>query len=107
MRAAVAIVIVCAAVLASDARKPRHACRPDGNDCPSGERCASPEEARYNFCGKPMPGAICPEGQIVDACGHCFKSCGAGHDECPRGTSCNGSYCISPRRCVPVLPPPP
>jgi hypothetical protein len=107
MRVAMLIAIVCVAALASEARQPRHECRPDRNDCPSGERCVSPEEASYNFCGMPQAGAHCPDGHIVDACGHCFKSCGAGHAQCPRGTTCNGSYCISPRRCAPIQPPPP
>jgi hypothetical protein len=75
------------------------------SQCRAPEQCQSPEEFRLNRCGMPH-GGKCPKGTFGDACGSCFRACGDGL-KCPKGFSCNGSMCISPRRCTAPQPPPP
>lgn len=75
------------------------------SDCAATERCLSPEESRWNYCGAPRPPA-CGVGEIGDSCGNCFTSCQADH-ECTEGMTCNGSYCVSQRQCAAPRPPRP
>lgn len=97
------LAVAAAAVVAHADGEGRRCARQ--GDCPTGYRFRSPEEASWNACGKPHPGA-CPAGYISDGCGQCFRACRARRD-CPKGQSCNGEYCISARRCVRPAPPPP
>jgi len=102
---------IAAAPLADDAsNKPDEALAParpctSRDDCPENQFCISPEEQRWNHCGAPRPPA-CAASHIGDSCGNCFLSCQSDSD-CPAGQRCNGSYCISPRRCARISPPPP
>lgn len=75
-------------------------------DCAPREVCESPEVESWNRCGAEKR-SECPAGTIGDACGRCFLACDETH-ACPAGRSCGrAGYCVSPRRCITLVPPPP
>ncbi len=73
--------------------------------CSLGLVCQSPEDSAWNSCGAPSV-PHCEPGFTGDACGNCFRLCNA-TTPCPDGTTCNGSTCQHPSRCVPPQEPVP
>jgi hypothetical protein len=77
------------------------ACKAAGTgQCASGLVCESPEESSWAYCGAVPAVPSCPPGTVHDVCGQCFKACKS-DAECGSGKACNGTYCVSPRTCVP------
>ena len=73
--------------------------------CAEALLCKSPEAYSWNDCGAPSE-PKCEPGFIGDACGNCLRRCDA-KTPCPDGTTCNGSTCHHPSRCVPPTEPKP
>lgn len=95
-----AILLALGAVAAPDGKRCRTAA-----ECPDSWSCASPEELRMNWCGKPNRENDCKRSEVADACGACFKACKKSAD-CGKGQTCNGTICISARHCTPPRRPP-
>jgi hypothetical protein len=97
------LALLLALTATADAKR----CKRD-SDCAAGMHCTTPEEQTMGICGKPHPPdeVKCPDGHTGNVCGQCYKTCKTSRD-CPKGKSCDGEICVSPKQCFPPKRPMP